>query len=135
MKILIVDDDPTSRVLLKKILERHGLADIEFAIDGQNAIEKFSNILNTGRRYDLVFLDVKMPNKNGISAIQEIRAIERARGMNQNETVKVIMTTSATDDMVLANAYEALCDGYVVKPYGQAVIIDQLKALGVSVGE
>jgi two-component system, chemotaxis family, chemotaxis protein CheY len=131
MKILIVDDDPTFRMLLKKILERYGLSNYEFAVDGQNAIENFTHCLDTGQPYDLIFLDVNMPNKNGINTIQEIRAMERARRIDPNKFVKVIMITSTTDDIVLANAYESLCDGYVVKPYNQSTIIDQLKALGV----
>jgi two-component system, chemotaxis family, chemotaxis protein CheY len=135
MKILIVDDDTISRVLLRKILERHGFSDFEYAIDGQNAVDKFTTHIEAGQAYDLIFLDVIMPNKDGINTIKDIRAIERARRINQDETVKVIMTTSTTDDIVLANAYESLCDGYVVKPYDQSIIVDQLKALGVPMAD
>lgn len=131
MKILIVDDDPTFRVLLQKILERHGLTDIECAIDGQNAIELFSERLEKGQPFRLVFLDVNMPNRDGISTIKEIRSIERSKRFLQHEITRVVMTTSTTDDAVLSNAYEALCDGYVVKPYNQSTIIDQLQALGI----
>jgi two-component system chemotaxis response regulator CheY len=133
MKILIVDDDPTARVVLEKILKRYGLTDCEFAIDGQNAVENFTNNLNAEQPYGLIFLDVKMPNKNGINTIQEIRAIERARRINQDEIVKVVIITSSNDNMVLADAYEALCDGYILKPYHLSVIVDQLKALGIPI--
>ena len=135
MKILIVDDDPTFRTLLKKLLERLGLYYYDFAIDGQNAIDSFTERLDGGEPYDLIFLDVNMPNKDGIVTIQEIRSIERSRKIRTNNCVKVIITTSTTDDTVLSSAYEALCDGYVVKPYDQSTIAYQLKALGIEVAE
>ena len=135
MKILIVDDDPTFRTLLQKLLQRLQLTDFDVAVDGQNGIECFSERLASPAPYDLIFLDVNMPNKDGIETLKEIRAMERNKHLSADKTTKIIMTTGTADDATLANAYEALCDGYVVKPYDYLTIISQLQVLGFDVSD
>jgi len=135
MKILIVDDDPTFRTLLQKLLHRIQLTDFDIAVDGQNCIECFRERLTTPPPYDLIFLDVNMPFKDGIETLKEIRAIERSKHLPADKITKIIMTTGTADDATLAKAYEALCDGYVVKPYDYLTIISQLQVLGFDVSD
>lgn len=135
MKILIVDDDPTFRTLLQKLLNRLRLHDFDIAVDGQDAIDFFKEQLSAGTLYALIFLDVKMPKKNGIDTLKEIRAIEREKHLPPGKITKIIMTTGSDDDATLVNAYDALCDGYVVKPYDYSTIISQMQVLGFDVSE
>jgi CheY-like chemotaxis protein len=135
MKILVVDDDPTFRTLLQKLLNRLRLHDYDIAVDGQNAIDSFKELLSAGVSYSLIFLDVKMPRKDGIDTLKEIRTIEREMHLPPEKITKIIMTTGTDDDATLANAYDALCDGYVVKPYDYSTIISQLQVLGFDVSD
>ena len=68
LTILIADDNPSDRILLKAILSQFGHKVIT-AIDGQDAIDKFDP-----DTIELVCLDIKMPHKDGYELIQEIRS-------------------------------------------------------------
>ena len=95
MKILIVDDDFASRLLLQAVLSRYG--ECHIAVNGREAVEAFRAAQeNVG--YDLICLDIMMPDVDGQTALKEIRALEEARGISSSAGAKIIMTT-ALDDM------------------------------------
>ena len=129
MKSLIVDDDFTSRLLLQQLLAPYGEAHI--AVNGKEAIAAFRGGLEAGQPYDLVCLDIMMPEKDGHQALKEMRALEENRGVVSAQGAKIIMTTALGDLKNVASAYLHLCDGYLVKPIDKAKLIallDELKA-------
>ncbi len=67
-KLLVVDDEPNIRKILLRILQKSSPHEVETAIDGQDAYEKFSKSV-----YDLLIVDLKMPRMDGETLIQEIR--------------------------------------------------------------
>ncbi len=82
MKVLVVEDDFTCRKVLQKLLSEFGECDI--AVDGQEAIEAFRSSLGGNKRYDLICMDIIMPNMNGHEALKKIRMLEE--DLNIKET-------------------------------------------------
>ena len=104
LTILVADDNPFSRELMRELLEASGHVIIE-AVNGRNALDLI------GRNCpDLVFLDLQMPLQDGFSVIRELRNDARFRGL----TV-VALTASAMlgeRDRTLAAGF----DSYIAKP-------------------
>ena len=67
MKTLIVEDEPTSRLLLQAILSGYG--DCDIATDGEEAVEAFRSALEQGVPYNLVCMDIMMPKLDGHEAL------------------------------------------------------------------
>ena len=128
MKILIVDDEITSQVLLKTILEPYGHCDI--AGDGIEALNAFNS--SGDQPYNLILLDIMMPKMNGQQVLKKIREIENARGIYGYEGVKVIMITALEDIENAQKAYESYCKSYLVKPINEEKLLTELKRLGLS---
>jgi two-component system chemotaxis response regulator CheY len=127
MRILIVEDDMTSRLLLRKMLEPFGNCDV--AVNGQEAVETYKQALEGGKPYTLVCLDIMMPEMDGQTALKVIRGHEAAMGCLPSQAAKVIMTTALRDIENVTNAYRELCDGYLVKPIERDKLVALLKDL------
>ena len=129
MRTLIVEDDFTSRLLLQKLLTPYGEAHI--AVNGREAVQACSLARAAGQPYDLICLDVMMPELDGHGALREIHAQEEAAGIARNKRARVIMmTASATEQSVLA-AWREKCDAYMVKPIAKAKLIEHLNRFGL----
>lgn len=134
MRVLIVDDDFDSRRLLQKIIYPYGYCDV--AVDGEEAVEAFRRALKDGEPYDLICLDIMMPNMDGQQALREIRDIEREEGVAKDNTVKVIMVSALDDSQELHDAFflgEAT--SYLVKPIRKLTLLEEMKNLGLNVTE
>jgi two-component system, chemotaxis family, chemotaxis protein CheY len=127
MRILIVEDEFISRHLLQELLTSYGTCDT--AINGKEALETFVNALDSGNPYDLICLDIMMPEMDGQEVLKNIRDIERGREILGLDGVKIIMTTALEDFGNIKNAFAEQCEGYLVKPITKHKIIKQLKAL------
>ena len=126
-KILIVEDDFVSRVLLQELLKGYGPSHI--AVNGKEAIDAVRMALEAGEPYALICLDIMMPEMDGQAALREIRAMEEARGINSSRGAKVLMTTALDDPRNVVGAYRGLCDGYLVKPIEKVKLIEELRRL------
>ena len=130
MKSLIVEDDFTSRLLLQELLAPYG--ECHVAINGREAVSAYHMALDAGKPYDLVCLDIMMPEMDGHAALKEMRALEELKGIDSTYGARIIMTTSLGDVKNVAAAYMAMCDGYLVKPVDKAKLLgllDELKVL------
>lgn len=116
IKVLIADDSPVDRFILQTMLERLGYSVI-LAEDGQQAIERFLD-----EKPDLVFLDVLMPNVDGVEAASSIK---EAAG---EDFIPVIFLTSLVDAPSLARCLDAGGDDFLSKPYNQIIIEAKIKA-------
>jgi two-component system chemotaxis response regulator CheY len=77
MKILVVDDEMVSREKMKMIMSHFG--ECEAVENGADAVEKFVGAWNSWSPYDLIALDVQMPEMNGVEVLNRIRAQVRKR--------------------------------------------------------
>jgi len=126
MRTLIVDDDFTSRLFLQTFLARYG--ECHIAVNGVEAVAAFRMATDKGSPYDLICLDIMMPEMDGQEALRLVRALEEARGVAPNHGVKIVMTTALREMKDLARSFDALCDAYLVKPIDTAALIRQLRS-------
>jgi two-component system chemotaxis response regulator CheY len=105
LKVLIVDDTSTSRLLLRDALEQMGLSKIFFASDGEKAL-KF--MMDTPAH--LVISDVNMPNMDGLGLLKAIR------GYKPTQRVPFIMLTGQGDKTVIDTAAKLGVNNYLIKP-------------------
>ncbi len=116
LKILVAEDSAADRLILQSMLTRAG-HEVVLAEDGQSAVEFFSEF-----RPDLVFLDVIMPNLNGIEAAKQIKAL------TGEELIPVIFLTSLADAESLATCLDAGGDDFLSKPYNPIILEAKIKA-------
>ena len=114
MKTLIVEDDFTSRLLLQELLKSYGPSHI--AVNGKEAVEAVQVALETGKPYDLICLDIMMPEMDGQEALRLIREQEESRGILSSRGAKIVMTTALDDPRNVMVAYISLCDANLTKP-------------------
>ena len=115
MRILIVEDEFTSRKLLTALLSDFG--DCDTASDGVECVSAFQKALAEGKPYDLVCMDIMMPNKDGHQALKDIRAIEQEAGVSSASEAKVIMITALNDPKTVVKAYyKGGAAAYLPKP-------------------
>ncbi len=130
MRILIVEDDVIGSKVLQQLLVEYG--DCDVALDGLEAVRAVDLSWKQGRPYDVMFLDIMMPNMSGHEALKIIRDKERERGVSSSQEVKVVMT-SALDDVksVTQSFFQGGASAYLVKPIDRDKIIEELHKLGL----
>jgi two-component system chemotaxis response regulator CheY len=114
MKILIAEDDFASRKFMLRFLSKYGECDV--TVDGAEAIEAFTMALETGEGYDLICLDIMMPVVDGYQALQQIRELEKDKGIPEDKGVKIIMTTALSEGKNVTKAFGLGCTAYAGKP-------------------
>ena len=129
LKILIVEDDFTCRKLLQTFLSEYG--DCFVAINGYEAVEAVREALDEGQLYDLVCLDIMMPEMDGHEALEAIRQIENEHGIAGLDGVKVIMTTALGDSKNVIGAFRTGCEAYIVKPVSKEKLLEEMEKLGL----
>jgi two-component system chemotaxis response regulator CheY len=128
MKTLIVEDDFTSRLYLQTVLSRFG--ECHIAVNGKEAVEAFRTAGEDGQKYDLICMDIMMPEMDGQAAMRAIREQEAASGIF-SKTVKIVMTTALGDIKNVSSAFQGLCDSYIMKPINARKLIEELKGFGL----
>ncbi|MBF0139356.1 MAG: response regulator [Magnetococcales bacterium] len=130
MKILIADDDETNRLLLAKILQP--LGDSDLVVDGQEAVEAFELALTEGEPYELVFLDIMMPGKNGLEVLKCLRGLEQKHVSPDRATVKIFMVTALGTEQNVHEAFvEGNCTDFFIKPVNKRMVLEKLADNGI----
>lgn len=118
LKVLVVDDFPTMRRIVKNLLKQLGFENIDEAEDGLAAFQK----LKTGG-YGLVVSDWNMPNMEGIDLIRKIRQDPALK-----DTPFLMVTAEAEKEKVI-EAIKAGVDNYIVKPFTAEVLKEKLEKI------
>ncbi|TAN27701.1 MAG: chemotaxis protein CheY [Castellaniella sp.] len=118
MKILIVDDFPTMRRIIKNLLKDLGYENVDEAEDGVMGLDKLRN-----GSFDFVVSDWNMPNMDGLTMLQSIRA-----DPNLSALPVLMVTAEAKKENIIAAA-QAGASGYVVKPFTAATLEEKLNKI------
>lgn len=119
--ILVVDDSPTIRKAIRRILEQLGHV-VEEAGDGQEAI----NRLEAGGRFDAILCDIDMPNMDGLAFLGELPRHPRI------SPPPIIMCTTHTSFDKISLALTLGASEYIMKPFDADIIASKLDACGVT---
>ena len=125
LRTLLVEDDFTSRQMLQTFLSRYG--DCHVAVNGREAVEACHTALEQGQGYDLICMDIMMPEMDGREAVRRIRGLEESRGILSTHGAKIIMTTAVNDLKEVIRCFQDLCDAYLVKPIDLAQLLGHMK--------
>jgi two-component system chemotaxis response regulator CheY len=125
LRFLLAEDDFACRLLLQTFLSRYG--DCHIAVNGKEAVEAFRLSMEQEQPYDMICMDIMMPEMNGREAVQRIRAIEEVSGILSSSGVKIIMTTTVEDVKEVLLCFQELCDAYLMKPIDLAELVEQMK--------
>ena len=128
MKSLVVEDDFVCRKTLSSLLGRYGSCDI--ASDGVEALEAVSLAIREGQHYDLICLDIQMPNLDGQGTLSGIRNQEKDASILLGYGAKIIMTTALGDKDNIFKAFRENADGYLTKPILRQPLEDAMRKLG-----
>lgn len=132
MKILIAEDDFYCRKLMHACLAPLGECDV--AVNGAEACDAFVTAHKSGKPYDLICLDIMMPEIDGVEALKKIREIEEVEmGIKRRKRCMILMVTALEDMKTIMASYHLLCDAYVMKPVEQRQLLDQIRLLGFRV--
>jgi len=130
VKCLVVDDDELGRELTLLCLE--GIADCMTADNGLVAVEMFRTAFEEGKPFDLILLDLLMPEMDGSTAAIEIRQIEKEWGVSVNDGVKIIVISSLNTPNDIIQAYvSAKSAAHLVKPVQPDKLISAMNKLGL----
>ena len=126
MKILIADDEYNNRLLLSAILGPYGACDM--VINGQEAVEAFECALEEKSPYDLVCLDIMMPEMDGQQALVKMRQLE-SENNREGVDASVIFMVSAldTESQVVKAFFRGNCTDYLTKPITREKLLAKLK--------
>lgn len=127
MKTLIAENDFASRKFMLQFLSKYGECDI--TVNGTEAVDAFSIALEDGEGYDLVCLDIMMPDLDGYQVLKAIRDMEEERQIPKKEQTKVIMTTALSEGRYVTKAFELGCVAYAGKPIDQKKFENELRKL------
>jgi two-component system chemotaxis response regulator CheY len=119
-KILIVDDMPSLRDLLKAYLRRLGFKNISEADDGRNAYQSMITAKATNNPFELVISDWNMPNMDGLELLKVTRSTTEWK-----QLPFVLLTTESEKAKVL-EAVLAQVSNYIVKPVEEDVLREKL---------
>jgi two-component system chemotaxis response regulator CheY len=125
LRILLAEDDFACRLLLQTFLSRYG--ECHSAVNGKEAVEAFRLSTERNQPYDLICMDIMMPEMDGREAVRRIRAIEEASGILSTSGVKIIMTTTVEDVKEVILCFQELCDAYLMKPIDLAELVEQMR--------
>ena len=115
--ILIVDDEPSIREMLRMALESHG-----FRVDEANNVKIAQEKINI-KQPDLLLLDWMMPGTSGVELVRRLRKEDSTRSL------PIIMLTAKTDDEHSIQALDTGADDYITKPFSPKALIARVNAM------
>lgn len=118
LHILIAEDDHINQLIALANLRKCGY-EVDLAENGKIAVDKFSK-----NPYDLILMDIQMPEMDGYEATRKIRAMEKA-----DKKVKIIALTTSSNR---AECIDAGMDEYAAKPFRLEELVKKMKTLNLA---
>ncbi|MCI8295860.1 MAG: response regulator [Lachnospiraceae bacterium] len=110
-KIMLVDDAAFMRMMVKNALTKSGYTDIIEAQDGAEAVKKYAE-----EKPDMVFMDITMPNMDGLQALKKIK--------EDFPAAKIVMCTAMGQETMVIDAIKSGASDFIVKPFNTERIVD-----------
>lgn len=129
LKIMVVDDDFVSRTKMQAILA--DLGECKPCDGGQMAVAAFVDAHHKKVPFDIITLDIDMPDMSGKEALRIIRNKELRLGLESASRVKILMVTAMSDRQSVLVSLRAGCDGYVTKPFDKVMMLEKFKTFGL----
>jgi len=111
VKILIAEDNNVTRLLLQKLMRGF---EVHSVVTGVEALEAVKISYEEENPYDIIFMDIMMPEMDGLESVKNIRALEMKIGIKI--PMNIIMLTACNNEGNVTQAQTSGCNGYVVKP-------------------
>ena len=123
MRILLIDDEPVALTKLELMLTNVGVCDT--AGSGVAATECFVTAINDNRPYDLVTIDIELPDITGLELLDRFCQLEQKNGIAPAK--KIMVTAHSNVDYVVKA--RGKCDAFVVKPLRKATLLAKVNEL------
>lgn len=128
MRILIVEDDRITLTLYERTLSEYG--EVTTAVNGREGYECYCKAQEENCPFDLIFMDIMMPEVDGLSAVAAIRALEKDNEIPASQGVPIVILTALEDTLCI---YQAECEevlDYIIKPVSRNDIINCIQKYG-----
>ncbi|MFH2057428.1 MAG: HDOD domain-containing protein [Pseudomonadota bacterium] len=133
MKIMIVEDYAVSRKIMIKKLSHLGEC---IAVDsGKKAIALFDKAIKNKTPFDLIILDISMPDMDGIMVLSIIRKKENTMNITKDKQIKIIMVTANMRMASIKQCISLGCNSYISKPFKNEKIYEEFERLGFKIPE
>ena len=113
-KVLVVDDTAFMRLMLKNILTKMGYTDIVEAVNGVDAVDKYSQYSP-----ELVTMDITMPEMDGLHAVRAIKALD--------SNAKIIMCSAMGQKEMVIDAIKSGAKDFIVKPFQEEKVVEVIE--------
>lgn len=128
-RVLLVEDHPVNQKLAVILMESEGIS-VDVAANGVEALERFTKSLNPGTEgYDLIFMDIMMPDMDGITASRKIRSVESG-GENSSPARRAVPIVAVTANVVQGDREKCITagmDDYISKPIKKENLMEMIK--------
>ena len=123
MRILLIDDEPVALTKLELMLTNVG--DCDIAASGIEATECFVTAINDNRPYDLITIDIELPDVTGLDLLNRFCRLEKKNGIHPSKKI-MVTAHSNVDYVVKARGH---CDAFVVKPLRKNTLLEKISEL------
>ncbi len=136
MKSIVVDDDKICGNLFKAELSKYGSCD--YVNNGRSAIEAYKLSMEQGCPYQLMVLDIIMPDMNGGEVLKEIRHLESEKNIWEMDRLRIIITTAFDDwynRKIIIGKLNCLYETHFIKSSNMSEFLDRIHDLGFVLDE
>ena len=123
MRILLIDDEPIALTKLELMLTN--LGDCDTAVNGVQATEHFVKSISERKPYDVVTIDIELPDITGLNLLNRFCELEKKNGISPAK--KIMVTAHSKVDYVVEARDK--CDAFLVKPIRKTTLLEKIKSL------
>jgi len=131
MRILVVDDEFVALMSMTTLLAEYG--EVDASTHGYQAYEMFIKAILGKKPYELITIDINLPDFDGLQLVNMIH--EKEKELIDNGLVytpcKKVMITAESDKDVILKAVKSRCDSYIIKPVRKLVLVQKLRKIGI----
>jgi len=128
LSILVAEDNEINALLMRSLLSRLGHNAV-ITTNGEEALESWLSAKSAGAAYDLVFMDIQMPQLNGIETTKRIRSMEAGQPGHRTPILALTANTLVEDRYA---CFEAGMDGFLIKPLDREKLAEAIAGLAAS---